>query len=487
MVEAAKVLDKSAWFEGVGYYPHAGQLEVHFDRHRHKVLCNGRRWGKTFLGAHEVEPTAFVMNRLGQPQMLWIVGPQFSDCEKEYRVVYNTMKKLGVDQVSTKFLNNVDNGNMVIETKWGWHLECRSAKHPETLTGEGLDGVLMVEAGKHRRKTWTEYIRPALSDKRGWSLHSGVPEGATQTSLLYALWSRGLSDLTPGGRPNPWKSWRMPSWTNTIVFPGGRQDPEILDAEADLTKEEFDRQYGAMFVERIGRVLQEWDDEVHLKDLTYNPGWPLYFAVDFGFTNPFVVLAIQVDAFSNVYVIRERRWRLKDTKTVCEEMLKDPVWGLMVRQCVAIYPDPAEPDDAQTMANMLQIPTRSNTGGLIKTRLDLIRDALKVRGDHLPDGHIDKLPKLFVDRTRCQELAWEAREGYRWPEHKSEVKNEDENPMDKDNHGVEALGRFFKGYMSIVQTPKGGSRVSKARVSQGRGKAASSKVLNRKIQVVSRG
>lgn len=455
-------LNKEKWFSEVGYSPHAGQLTIHRSTTRHRVLCNGRRWGKTFLGAHEVEPTAFVFNRLGEPQFGWIVGPQFSDCEKEFRIVYNTLKKLGVDKVSTKFLNNVDNGNMVIETKWGWHLECRSAKHPETLTGEGLDFALMVEAGKHKRKTWTEYIRPALSDKRGWSLHSGVPEGATQTSLLYALWLRGQREQAAGA----WKSWRMPSWTNTVVFPGGRQDPEILDAEADLTDEEFRRQYGAEFVERIGRVMQEWDDEIHIKDLKYTRGWPLYLAVDFGFTNPFVVLWVQVDAFNNVYVIKERRWKLKDTKSVCEEMLADPLMGLLAQQAVAIYPDPAEPDDSQTMQSMLKIPARGNTGGLLKTRLDLIRNALKVKNQHLEDGHVDKLPSLFVDRS-CTELAWEMREGYRWPERKSEVKNEDENPMDKDNHGVEALGRFFKGYMSLIDAKHRGARQSKMKYSQG--------------------
>jgi len=39
------------------------------------------------------------------------------------------------------------------------------------------------------------------------------------------------------------------------------------------------------------------------------------------------------------------------------------------------------------------------------------------------------------------------REGYRWPETRSEVRNDSEIPLDKDNHGPEALGRFFKGHM----------------------------------------
>ena len=160
-----KVLSKADYFAQTGYEPHEGQAAIHYDPSRHRVLCNGRRWGKSLMGGKEAEPTCFVTNRYGQAQTGWIVGPTYSDCEKEFRVIYDSLKRLGVDMVSTKFLNNPDSGNMHIKTQWGWDLQCRSAAHPETLTGEGLDFVLMVEAGRQKRKTWTEYIRPALSDK----------------------------------------------------------------------------------------------------------------------------------------------------------------------------------------------------------------------------------------------------------------------------------------------------------------------------------
>ena len=467
-----KALDKFKWFEQTGYNPFEAQAAIHRDRHRHRVLCNGRRFGKTLIGGKEVEPTAFIKNRLGEPMRGWIVGPNYPDCEKEFRIVYNTFKALGIDTVSTKFLKNVDNGNMHIQTNWGFDLECRSAAHPETLVGEGLDFVLMVEAGRHKRKTWTEYIRPALSDKRGWSLHTGVPEGATETSLLYFLWQRGQQEFVQrviGGKtvqgPNPWKSWRMPSWFNTVMFPGGRHDPEILDAEDDLTPEEFQRQYEAKFVDKVGRVMQEWDDEIHLKDLTFNPDWPLYVGIDYGYTNPFVILWIQVDNWNNVYVIREDRFTLQDTQTIAEWCLTNPTTAVLLRHLVAIYPDPAEPDDTQTLQRVWKKPARSNTGGEIKTRLALIRKALKERNLHLEEGHEGRRPVLVVDRS-CKQLAWEMRTGYRWPEHKSEIKNESENPMDKDNHGPEALGRFFKGYMEIA----GGDRHTtqrKAKVGRG--------------------
>jgi hypothetical protein len=55
------------------------------------------------------------------------------------------------------------------------------------------------------------------------------------------------------------------------------------------------------------------------------------------------------------------------------------------------------------------------------------------------------------------------RTGYRWPEHKSETKNASENPMDKDNHGPEALGRFVKGHLGSKMSERRSSRQGRAR------------------------
>lgn len=455
-------MDKMKYFNETGYFPHKGQTVIHLNNSRHRVLCNGRRWGKTLMGAKELEPMAFVKNRYGDPQRGWIVGPNYTDCEKEFRVVYDSLRALGVDSLSSKFSRNVENGNMHITTNWGFDLECRSAQHPDALVGEGLDFVLMVEAGRHHRRTWAQYIRPALSDKRGWSIHSGVPEGTSQQSLLYHLWKRGQDPQNLA-----WQSYRMPSWTNNVVFPGGRNDPEILEAEADLTSDEFDRQYGAMFVERVGRVMQEWDDAIHLKKLRYNPQWPVYMAVDYGYTNDWVMLFIQVDNFDNAYVIRERRWKLKDTQIVAQEAKADPVLSALIRHTVAIYPDPAAPDDTAILVRELGIPARGNTGGEIKTRLAMIRSRLKPR----PEGADpeDQQAGIVFDQS-CTQLAWEMREGYRWPEHKSEIRNETENPMDIDNHGPEALGRFVRGYYQAKGEGTGRSRMSKAQVRRTRRK-----------------
>lgn len=454
---SGKALRKDLYFAETGYFPHEGQEGIHYAAYRHRVVSNGRRWGKTLMGGKEAEVTHLVLNRLGEPQRGWIVGPNYADAEKEFRVIYDSLRKRGYEKMDLvpKFVNNPDSGNMQIRTSWGWYLECRSAAHPETLTGEGLDFVLMVEAGRHKARTWGKYIRPTLSDKRGWSLHTGVPEGASKNSLLYALWQRGQSRKFAS-----WQSWRKPSWTNTVVFPGGRQDEEIIEAELDLTEPEFRSQYGAEFVEEVGRVMKEWDDEVHLYDLEFNPNWPLFAAVDYGFVNPFVWLWIQVDPFDNVYILGEHYIRGRDTEEIAKQIFLDHPW---TKHLTAFYPDPAEPDDTRILERVLKVNARGPTGGELKHRLSLIRRKLKTYPDHLPIE--DQEPYLRVDRS-CEQFAWEMREGYRWPEHRSEIKNDKENPLSKDDHGPEALGRFMRGYYGLPggEGKSRGTRVSSARL-----------------------
>lgn len=466
--EDAKVFRKDAYFEKTDYHPHDGQKLVHYDPTRHRALSNGRRWGKTLLGGKEAETMAFVKNFLNQPMQGWIIGPEYPDCEKEFRVIYNTFKKLGIDQVSTKFLNNVESGSMRIHTRWGFDIQCRSARHPDSLVGEGLDFVLIVEAGRHHRRTFTEYVRPALSDKRGWSLMTGVPEIASDTSLLYWAYQRG-QDPTK----RQWSSYQMPSWNNTVVFPGGRWDPEILEAEDDLTKDEFQRQYGGEFVERIGRVMKEWDDDTHLvSGLDYNPSMPLYVALDYGYANDWVWLWIQQDIWGQCYCIGEERWVGKDTEEICQEILarrdaNDGLWSLL-EKVNCIYAPPAEPSDTSIVQRKLNRPIRTNTGGEVNDRDRMTNNLLKPKGP-------DRKPGIVFNKERCtsyttngvigapNSLAWEMRTGYRWPEHKNENKNASENPLDKDNHGPEALGRFVKGHLGPKMSERRSSRQGRAK------------------------
>ena len=413
------------------------------------------------IGGHEFIPEAVytysirdTLREMGKQRRFWIVGPDYSDCEKEFRILWADVKRLRMPLDKPGSYYNGLGGFMHLSLWDGlFQVHCKSARYPEGLDGEGLFGIELVEAAKLKPHIWGKYIRPALSDERGWSLGTSTPEGK---NWFYRQWQWGQDKGRPG-----WDSWRKPSWENDITFPGGRNDPEILDMEAEMSGELFNQQVCADFTEYVGRVFKDFDEELHVGNYPYNPSLPIFAATDYGWTNPFVWLGIQIDAFKNVYVIGEYRVTRRDINDICKDLLQIP-WA---RAATDLYPEPAEPDDTAVLEKQLKLHVNSNTGGELKWRLELIREHLKY--DPASEGHPDekRKPRLFIDRS-CIGLPLgdggliREMNDYRYPDTQEESRKAyPELPIDKDNHGPEALGRFFRGYFGGPAEDREGGRI----------------------------
>ncbi len=478
-----RVIVKERLWPRLGYEPHPRQVVIHRSTARHRVNAAGRRFGKSHIGGHDLVPEAYVaylrrqhLEATGKRDEWWIVGPNYTDAEKEFRVFYNDCKRLKMpfDKPGTYYDSR--SGNMQVSLFEGkFLLQAKSAAHPESLVGEGLRGVIMAEAAKMKESVWTKYIRPTLADFGGKSLFNSSPEGK---NWFYDLWMLGQNADYPD-----WESWRNPSWENPFVFPRGatlsgvhtarellekggvsparisdisRVDEEIIGMMMEMSEELFKQEVAADFTEFVGRVFKRFDEETHVRNISYNPALPLFGAVDYGWTNPFVWLDIQVDEWGRVYVLDELYQTEKDTSEIAQWLLEHGRGN-----AARFYPDPAEPDDTHTLSRILKVPAMGNTGGPLKNRLEMIRQHLKSAPAHLPEGHPEKKPMLIIS-PRCKELIREMND-YRYPDSPKDAnKVAKEEPMDKDNHGPEALGRFFKGYFNAPV--KNGTRVRKGRV-----------------------
>ncbi len=465
----AKAISLAGVFDRVGYRQHSGQLLMSQAKGhaRFRVVCAGRRTGKSTQGGHELTAHAYeaYVNKASLDPFInrreyWIVGPEYSDAEKEFRVLYSDLERLGFPMDHPGTYYDAAGGNMHLSLFGGrFQVHAKSAKYPGSLVGEGLNGVILAEAAKLKPAIWPKYIRPMLVDTRGWALMTSTPEGKNWFYDEY---------LKATGSEEYW-SIKMPSWTNNHLFPLGKDDPEVKSLGEGLTDEAFNQEIGAEFADFVGRVFKNWDEEVHLKRWTYDPSLPVYAAVDYGWTNPFVWLLIQVDPADNVYVFGEYYQRGKRIDEIPDELRAR---GLVPSGLRVIYPDPASPGDTAVLEDKLQVRAASGTGGEIKDRITLIRRWLDVPAQlkHLPYGHAERVPKLYVDPIACPMTVHEMGE-YRYPELKNEQdRNETENPLKKDDHAPEALGRFFAGHFAESEAAGGRSRVSKARSSRAKRK-----------------
>jgi len=59
------------------------------------------------------------------------------------------------------------------------------ADNPDALRGLYLDGVILDEYAQMSPPAWTEVIRPALADRKGWALFIGTPMGHNGFREMY--------------------------------------------------------------------------------------------------------------------------------------------------------------------------------------------------------------------------------------------------------------------------------------------------------------
>jgi hypothetical protein len=442
-------ISKDKFFEQIGYEPHSsGQWTYHKSKARFRLPCCGRRYGKSTMAGKDLEPELFQKGRF-----YWIVGPTYDLGEKEFRVVWDDLvvkAKLGRDRRLKKAYNK-RSGEMYIEFPWQTRVEVRSATHPDSLVGEGLDGAIMSEAAKHKKETWERFIRPALSDRRGWAVFPTTPEGH---NWYYDLYMMGLNPNIPA-----YQSWRFPSWENPVIYPGGRTDEEILLLEQTTTKEWFDQEIGADFSSFVGKIYGEFDEQVHCAEFEFNPNWPNYIAFDWGFVNPLAAVEFQVDPWDNIWI-----WRVHyKSYTTLEDHIaelqdREQPNGYHVNLC---FGDAADPEAAQVVTEKfctcLADPEAKTNW---REGIDLVKTFLKLRqvGEIDEYGTPLELPKLFV-HFRCKDLirefnSYKAKEGTAGRNPREVADGVDDHCLDALRYGLVHLYKLnVNTHLSEVYVP----------------------------------
>lgn len=202
---------------------HPGQIPIAAHRARFRVVCAGRRFGKSRIGAAVALETALKGGRV------WWVAPT----AKLARIGWRDLRRMSVKIPGT----SVRLGDQLISYPGGGWIQVRTAGEPGGLRGEGLDGLVYDEAALGREDSWTEELRPALADRSGWALFLSTPKG--RNNWFYRLWLRASND-----RSGEWAAWQLATNANPHI-----PASEIEAAREELPAAVFDQEFGAMFNE----------------------------------------------------------------------------------------------------------------------------------------------------------------------------------------------------------------------------------------------
>jgi predicted phage terminase large subunit-like protein len=211
---------------------HARQSEILADETRYRVLCCGRRWGKTRLAAVAAASAALRGGRV------WWLAPTYQTSLIGFRLVKGMVSAIpGVE---------CRDGDRSIRLLGGsiWFKSADSGDGG--LRGEGLDLVIFDEAAFCPREAWEQQIRPALADRKGRAIFISTPN--REGDWFHEAFMRGQLD------GSGWRSWHLPSWSNPYL-----DADEIDEARQGLPSIVFRREFGAEFVSAAGaRLRREW-------------------------------------------------------------------------------------------------------------------------------------------------------------------------------------------------------------------------------------
>ncbi len=218
------------------------QLEVANDPHRFKVICAGRRSGKSVLA--RLTLLKWALTNIGT---YYLVSPTYRQAKSIHWV---ELRK----EVPREWIAKTNETELSITLKNGSVIELKGAENPDALRGVKLRGLVIDEIASIRNWDWlwSEVLRATLTDYTSPAIFISTPKGYNH---FHEIFERGQQS----GSGDGYKSWRFTSYDNPYI-----SREEIDNAKKELTEDTFAQEYLADFRKYTGLVYKEFQREIHV-------------------------------------------------------------------------------------------------------------------------------------------------------------------------------------------------------------------------------
>ncbi len=216
---------------------HTLQYQAWSSAAKTKVLCVGRRAGKSELLARWALAGAMDDHLRGIAGITWVILPTYQMARPLFRKFLQAAPPGWI----TKTIGTETMPDMLQVGRA--RIEFKSGDHPERLVGEGLRRVVMDEAGLFKARLYSESILPALMDHDAPVLLAGTPKGK---NWFYRLYAEGLDKASPGVA-----TFKGPSSVNPFLPKGA-----IEKMRARMTERLFRQEVLAHFLDDDGAVFR---------------------------------------------------------------------------------------------------------------------------------------------------------------------------------------------------------------------------------------
>ena len=243
-------------YDRVGFVPTAAQMPIMASRKRFVLVAGGEQAGKSLMASKFLLGRMFEVADAG---LYWLVAADYERTRAEFEYLVEDFANLGVLREASK---RVDPGRIILAD--GTRIETKSAKDPRTLAMRAPDGIVGCEASQLDLDTFYR-LRGRCAPKRGWMFLSGTFEGSLGWyPQMHMSWSMATDEE---------ESFSLPSYSNTHLYPGGVDDPEIQRLKRGSSDDFFLERIEGIPSPPVGLVFPEFRADLHVADTPFTCGW----------------------------------------------------------------------------------------------------------------------------------------------------------------------------------------------------------------------
>lgn len=259
------------------YQPREQQKLIHRSvrDNRFTVVSAHRRFGKTMASINQLIHSAIICDK-PNPRFAYI-----SPTYKQSKIVAFDMLKeftrplgaeINIAELRVDFLN-------------GRRISLYGADNPDSLRGIYLDGCIVDEVSQVPRSLWTDVIRPALADRKGWCLFIGTPAGQN--------YFKELRDLAAAKEPN-WNLLEFKASDTKIL------DQEELDSALKLMgQDKFNQEFECSFQAPVegayyGKDINKLEEDGRITNIVRDDICKTFCAWDLGMGDSTAIWVVQL-------------------------------------------------------------------------------------------------------------------------------------------------------------------------------------------------
>lgn len=313
--EFGRIFGDIAW-KAAAYKPSDDQLVFHNHPARLRLVAGGVGAGKSYSTAMEL------LKFMGTPDGLgWIIGPNYELTHPEFDYCLEVCRELGVvDEATVSVGIGRPRRFKLLDRYGGCELATKSATNPEAIAGRRPNFLAVVEAAQQPYDMLYKVMERAAQESAP-IIFSGTFEGAFG-------WYAELWEKWQGPNEEHGVSFSLPTWSNLSKYPGGRDDPKIVELERLWPPDLFMERFGGVPCKPEGLVFKEFNPKHHLRPVEelYDPELPVEIWVDPA-THTYAILFVQIQKDGQTVHVLDEIYA-KDTlgQSVIPEVVESRWW-----------------------------------------------------------------------------------------------------------------------------------------------------------------